>query len=280
MDTVLPLWIRVLIGGSAVLELFFGLTLIFDPAREPSLWPWVIPPLTTRVLGASALVSVSMTALAIGINRYRVAAIALVMMGTYRVFQLAAGLMALSRFGGNVPAAINYFGGGLLMMFAFFYCVYAGQTQRLRPAPTIGRWDKPMPWRLSRYGRFVVGAIGCAYMVLGACYFVAASDAAAFWIDANGLTPLTARLFSSPLIGLGLGVLLVSLSGDWRAVMIPAVGLITAGIGVMLAFGLGHSDFDVSSTLGGLVAFTPIILFVVGIVILVSKPHATTSTGS
>jgi hypothetical protein len=38
------------------------------------------------------------------------------------------------------------------------------------------------------------------------------------------MTPLTARLFASPLIGLGLGMALVSRATDWREIMIPAMG--------------------------------------------------------
>ena len=71
-----------------------------------------LPPLTARLLGASTLVSVPMSLLAVGINRYVVAAIPLVMMLTYRVLQLLAGVIYHDRFPANSLVTLNYFGGG------------------------------------------------------------------------------------------------------------------------------------------------------------------------
>ena len=87
----LPDWARAIIVISALMQLAFGLTLLLDPSRIAELWPWKLPPLTARLLGASTLVSVPMAALIVFINRFEFARIPLVMMLTYRVLQLLAG---------------------------------------------------------------------------------------------------------------------------------------------------------------------------------------------
>jgi hypothetical protein len=75
-----------------------------------------LPPLTARLLGASTLVSIPLAFLSIGINRYRMAMIPFVMMLTYRVLQLVAGVIHIDRFAANSTLTLNYFGGGLLML--------------------------------------------------------------------------------------------------------------------------------------------------------------------
>jgi hypothetical protein len=122
----LPDWVRAIILISALMQLIFGITLLLDPSRIAELWPWKLPPLTARLLGASTLVSVPMALLAIGINRYVVASIPLVMMLTYRVLQLLAGVIHHDRFPTDSLVTLNYFGGGLLMAVAFGYPIWAG----------------------------------------------------------------------------------------------------------------------------------------------------------
>src|SRR3954463_6659060 len=116
MEMRLPLWIRAVVAVSALMQLVFGITLIVSPAQIADAWPWVMPPLTARVLGASALVSVPMVFLAVAISRYALAAIPFVMMATYRVVQIAAGVVHLDRFGAKPLIAVNYFGGGAIML--------------------------------------------------------------------------------------------------------------------------------------------------------------------
>ena len=71
MEMRLPDWVRAIILISALMQLTFGITLLLDPSRIAELWPWMLPPFTARLLGASTLVSVPMSLLAVGINRYR-----------------------------------------------------------------------------------------------------------------------------------------------------------------------------------------------------------------
>jgi hypothetical protein len=91
------------------------------------------------------------------------------------------------------------------------------------------------------------------------------------------MPPLTARLFSSPLTGLGLGLMLVSRASDWRAAPIPAVGICTTGIVVLLAFALGHPDFAPRTTLAWAVAATPV---AAGAAILLSRGANPTVRGA
>jgi hypothetical protein len=51
-DLLLPMTTARIIGAVGVLALATGLFLFFAPATAISLWPWLLTPLTTRVLGA------------------------------------------------------------------------------------------------------------------------------------------------------------------------------------------------------------------------------------
>jgi len=93
MEMRLPGWVRSIVAISALMQLGFGIALLLHPARISELWPWTLPPLTARLLGASTLVSIPLAFLSIGINRYRMAMIPFVMMLTYRVLQLVAGVI-------------------------------------------------------------------------------------------------------------------------------------------------------------------------------------------
>lgn len=272
MDMTLPRWLRAIVLVSALMQLGFGLTLLIDPARIAEIWPWSMPPLTTRVLGASTLVSVPLALLSVGINRYSVAAIPFVMMATYRVLQLAAGALHTERFGDNLWLTVNYFGGGLLMLVVFLCGLWVGQTGRLPRSIASGILAARMPWTPPKAARLILAVIGIFYIALGVSFFANAGNAAQFWIDARGITPLTAKLFSSPLTGLGLGLLLVSRAGDWRMAAVPATGMITIGLVVFIALVLSRADFAPTTWIGWLVAATPVILFAAGAVILASKP--------
>ena len=88
--------------------------------------------------------------------------------------------------------------------------------------------------------------------------------AAGMWIDSGGLTPLTARLFASPLMGLGLGMFLCSRATDWRAVCVPAVGMVTIGVCGTLSLWLDRATFAPHNIVAWTVAATPLTLLVVG----------------
>jgi hypothetical protein len=269
MDSAFPSWLRLIVAISAVMQFGFGLTLMIDPTQIGTVWPWSMPPLTTRILGASSLVSVPLALLSVGINRFSYAAIPFVMMVTYRVLQLAAGAMHLDRFGTNISTTINYFGGGALMLVVLSYGLWTGwrgHLTRVRSVSEPTAWHMPAPLRLS------LASLGILFMALGLVFFFGASGAATIWFDVKGITPLTARLFSSPLTGLGLGLILVSHTRDWRMTAIPAVGFCTMGFVVLLAFVLGYSDFAPRTWMAWIVASTPAVLLAAGFIILASKP--------
>ena len=272
MEMRLPNWVRGAIAISALMQLVFAATLLVDPAKIAAVWPWPLPPLTARLLGASTLVSVPMALLVIGVNRFAVAMIPLVMMLTYRVLQLAAGLIHFDRFAGLSPTTLNYFGGGLLMMIVFGYPLFAGVTGRLPAASERAPLAAPLPWSPPSLARWALSIIAVVYVILGIFFLLAGAGAAGLWIDAKGMTPLTARLFSSPLIGLGLGLFLCSRAKDWRAVAVPAVGLVTIGIAGTTSLILDRESLVLPTPFAALVAATPPLLLVIGLAILASRP--------
>ena len=113
MEMRLPGWVRAIVAISALMQLGFGIALLLHPDRVVELWPWPLPPLTARLLGASTLVSIPLAFLSIGINRYRMAMIPFVMMLTYRLLQLVAGVIHIDRFTANstlTPSTISVAG--------------------------------------------------------------------------------------------------------------------------------------------------------------------------
>jgi hypothetical protein len=272
MEMRLPGWVRSIVAISALMQLGFGIVLLLHPARISELWPWTLPPLTARLLGASTLVSIPLAFLSIGINRYGMAMIPFVMMLTYRVLQLVAGVIHIDRFAANSTLTLNYFGGGLLMLVVFAYPLIAGSRGRLPKASAEAPFATSMPWRPHPLLRDGLAFLAGALIVLGLAFLILGGNAKGLWFDAKGMTPLTARLFASPLIGLGLGMALVSGAADWREIMIAAIGMVTIGVLATLALVLSGADFAPQSPLAWLVASLPLILLIVGLVLLQSRP--------
>jgi hypothetical protein len=70
-----------------------------------------------------------------------------VMMLTYRVLQLLAGVIHIDRFAASSTITLNYFGGGLLMLVVFGYPLIAGSRGNLPNAAPEAPYATPMPWR-------------------------------------------------------------------------------------------------------------------------------------
>ena len=109
------------------------------------------------------------------------------------------------------------------------------------------------------------GRGGGFYVGLGLVFLMHGANAKSFWFDASGITPLTARLFASPLTGLGLGLALVARAEDWRAVFVPAIGMVTIGILGTLSLVIDRADFMPQSAGAWLTAATPPLLLLVGL---------------
>lgn len=272
MEMRIPNWIRLIVLVSAVMQLGFGLTLLVDPGQIKTVWPWPLPPLSARLLGASTLVSVPLAILSVSINRFAIAAIPFVMMMTYRVLQLVAGIIHIDRFDLTTTLSLNYFGGGFMMTALFGYVLWAGLTHRLPPASENAPFAAKEPWEPGHAFRWPVRIIAAVYAVLGVAFLLLGKNAAPFWIDAAGMTPLTARLFSSPLIGLGLGLFLISRTLDWRSAFVPAIGMVTIGVTGTLAMIIERESLVAANAIAVMVILTPVVLLAVGATVLVLRP--------
>ena len=201
------------------------------------------------------------------------------MMMTYRVLQLAAGLIHLDRFDLATPLSLNYFGGGFMMMLLFGYVLWAGLTRRLPVASESAPFAAREPWKPGKAFRWTFGIVALVYTVLGVAFLLLGKNAAPFWIDAAGMTPLTARLFSSPLIGLGLG--LSSFRVRWTGVAssFRRSGWSTIGVTGTLAMIIERKDLVAANAIAVIVILTPVVLLTIGCVILLLRPKQYTRRG-
>ena len=172
----------------------------------------------------------------------------------------------------NSLVTLNYFGGGLLMAIAFGYPLWAGLRGALPPAKERSPLSAALPWHPPFSARAGLGLLGGVYVGLGLVFLMHGANAKPLWFDASGITPLTARLFASPLTGLGLGLILVARAKDWRAVLVPAVGMATIGILGTLSLVLDRADFAPQSAGAWLTAATPPLLLLIGLALLISRP--------
>ncbi len=276
-DRTLPIWLKIVLVVMAVMQLVFGLTLLINPAALTNMWPWPMTPVTTRLLGSSTLVSVPLALLSVWFDRFSAARIPMVMMLTYRVLQIAAGLVHFKQFDLASPTTWNYFGGGGIALIALLIGLARGSNLG-RPAtgPRLSlRGSAKL--NLTRAGGLIFNGISVLFILLGILFFVLGSSAEAMWFEATGiLTSLTARLFASPMLGLGLALTLIARADQWRKVAIPAVGMITFGAAGILTLLLEGSSVQPPTPLGYLIVATPLILLCLGIYLLL--PARSTST--
>jgi hypothetical protein len=268
-DRTLPWWLHLMMVGSALSQIYFGLTLVINPSASNHLWPWKLTPLDARLLGASSLVAVPLSLLASFANRWSTARIPSVMQLAYRVMQLIAGLLHLNKFHFNHLITWNYFGGGALMMIAFasvliFHNSLGKQTSS---EPAWVRLGSPLA--LGRIARSVILLFAALYLALGCIFFFLGSGASPLWFETTGkLTPLTAQLFSSPTMGLVLALWLITRARNWSEVLIPATGMVTFGLSGLTALILARSAFAPPTLLGYFTAATPVLLFLIGLFLL------------
>lgn len=268
-DRTLPWWLHIMMVGSALSQIYFGLTLVINPAASSHLWPWKLTALDARLLGASSLVAVPLSLLASLVNRWSTARIPSVMQLAYRVMQLIAGFLHLNKFHFNRLITWNYFGGGALMMIAFASVLFFHNTLG-KPASSQPAWTRPgKPLELHSLARAIILVFAILYLGLGCIFFFLGSGASPLWFEPTGkLTPLTAQLFSSPTMGLVLALWLITRARAWSEVLIPATGMVTFGLSGISALVLGRSDFAPPTIVGYFTAATPVLLFLIGLFLL------------
>jgi hypothetical protein len=268
-DRTLPIWLKIVLVVSASMQVIFGLRLLIDPSSLTSMWPWAMTPVTSRLLGASTLVSVPLAFLSVWFNRFSAARLPMIMILCYRVLQLAAGFMHFDRFDLTSPTTWNYFGGGGIMLLVLAIALIRGHSlgNEVHSYHPFLRGDSKL--KIGTVGKIIFRAISILFIVLGVLFFLLGENAGWLWFEAEGnLTSLTARLFSSPMVGLGIAAWIISISSRWREVTIPAVGMCTFGIAGILTLILESASIQPPSPLGYIIAATPFILFGMGLYLL------------
>ena len=267
-DRTLPLWLRLALVFTGLLQAILGITLLLNPAAINGVWPWALTPITARLLGASSLVSMPLSLLAALANRWSAARIPLVMLISYRVLQVLAGLIHLDRFDFRRLITWNYFGGGilLLVLLAAALALHGrlGQPADAGPAWLGGERSLDLD-----PGKLLLRLLAVIYFVWGLAFLVLGNGAASLWFEAPGLaTSLTLRLFASPIMGLALGMWLITTARHWRDVVIPAVALTTIGLTGSFAIGVEWASVRPPGPLGYVTAATPLLLLLVGVYLL------------
>ena len=268
-DRTLPSWVKIVLVISGVMQIVFGLRLLMDPSSLTSMWPWSMTPVTARLLGCSTLVSVPLALLSVWFNRYSAARLPMIMIIAYRVLQLAAGFIHFSNFDIASPTTWNYFGGGGILLILLSIAVIRGETlgEAVSTYHPFLRGDTKL--NMDSVGRIAFRAVSVLFILLGVTCFVLGENAEWLWFEAAGnLTSLTARLFASPMIGLGLASWIITTSPYWRQVRIPAVGLCTFGIAGILTLILESASIQPPSPFGYIMVAAPFILFAMGIYLL------------
>ena len=268
-DRTLPIWLKAVLVVMAVMQLIFGLTLLLNPGALTSMWPWPMTAVTTRLLGSSTLVSVPLALLSVWFDRFSVARIPMVMMLTYRVMQICAGLAHLGRFDFTSPTTWNYFGGGSVALVVLLIGLLRGASlgRPVTGAHSFLRGSAKL--NLDRSGTLVFNAMGVLFVILGVLFFLLGDQAGFMWFEAGGnLTSLTARLFASPMLGLGLALLLIARAHLWRAVFVPAVGMITFGAAGILTLLLESASVQPPTAFGYFIIATPVILLILGLYLI------------
>ena len=268
-DRTLPNWVRVVLLISALMQLFFGVRLLLNPASITDMWPWPMTSITARLLGASTLVSVPLALLSIWFNRFSAARLPMIMVLMYRVLQLLAGFIHFYKFDLKAPVTWNYFGGGGIILIVLLISILRGPSlgNEVTGEPAFLRGNTKLNLGIS--AKYIFHAISILFILLGICFFILGDKGSWLWFEAEGnLTSLTARLFASPMIGLGVAAWIISTSKYWREVGIPAVGMSTFGIAGAITMILESASIQPLTILGYIIVLAPLILLGMGIYLL------------
>jgi hypothetical protein len=270
-DRTLPAWLRLVLVFTGLLQAGLGIALLLNPAAIHGLWPWSLTPITARLLGASSLVSMPLSILSAAGNRWSAARIPMIMLMSYRVLQVLAGIIHFDRFDFRRPITWNYFGGGVLLL-VLLAAALALSTALGRPTTNEPAWlggDRPLA--IGAAARLILRVVAVVYFVWGLAFLILGNDAAALWFEPAGVaTSLTLRLFASPIMGLALGLWLITRASKWREVAVPAAGMSLIGATGSFAIGVEWASVRPPTPLGYVTAITPLILFLIGVYLLLA----------
>src|SRR5258705_11522550 len=170
------------------MQLSFGLTVLLSPAAISSVWPWPLSPLSARLLGASALVSVPLSIVTALLNRRSASVIPLVMLLAYRVMQVFVGLIHLNRFDFARPITWNYFGGGALLGLVLALAL-AGRRlgQPVSQWPAVLRGDAP--FSLGPVARALILLFAAVYPAIGLALPVLGPNGALLGMEPPSVVP-------------------------------------------------------------------------------------------
>lgn len=122
---------------------------------------------------------------------------------------------------------------------------------------------------LDSVGKTAFRAVSILFVILGVIFFFFGDAADWLWFESAGnLTSLTARLFASPMIGLGVASWIISNSAFWRQVRVPAVGMCTFGVSGILTLILEFAGVQPPTAFGYIPVAAPFILLVLGVYLL------------
>jgi hypothetical protein len=268
-DRTLPIGVKLILLASGIMQIGFGLRLLMDPASLTSMWPWSMTSVTARLLGASTLVSVPLTLLSVWFNRYSAARLPMILIICYRVLQLAAGFVHFDRFDLASPTTWNYFGGGGAMLIILGIGVLRGESLGEPVSGYHPFLHGETKLKIGSTGKIVFRAVSVLFITLGITFFALGKNSEWLWFEAAGnLTSLTARLFASPMVGLGIASWIISNATYWRQVRIPAVGISTFGVAGIITLALEFANIQPPTPFGYIVVAAPFILLGMGIYLL------------
>jgi hypothetical protein len=267
----LPAWLRLVLLFTGLLQAGLAITLLLNPAAINGVWPWPLSPIAARLLGASTLVGVPLFILSALGNRWSAARIPLVMLISYRVLQVLVGLIHLDRFDFRRPITWNYFGGGVLLLVLLAIALARGRAmgRAVQDEPAWLGGDAALS--ISTAARLILRLVAAVYFGWGLAFLILGQAAAALWFEAAGVaTSLTLRLFASPIMGLALGLWLITRASKWREAVIPAAGMTLIGLAGSFTIGVEWGLVRPPTPLGYLTAATPLILLLIGLYLLVA----------
>jgi hypothetical protein len=121
----------------------------------------------------------------------------------------------------------------------------------------------------------LIDSAGVVFLALAVLFFLLGAGAGQAWIEGPGrLTPLTARLFGSPMAGLALGLWLLARAERWREAFVPAVGMAIFGAGGTLALVAHRHDLYLGAPAGWAVILAPFVLLLIGAYLLLPARRA------